>query len=52
MAFQTSASEVGARDKNSEDCERWGMPIIITSSEISPTFLSKRLKQYLLLLFS
>jgi hypothetical protein len=24
MAFQTSTSETGARDKNSEECERWG----------------------------
>jgi hypothetical protein len=24
MALQTSATEMGARDKNSEDCERGG----------------------------
>jgi hypothetical protein len=27
MALQTSASEIEARDTNSEDCEREGKPI-------------------------
>jgi hypothetical protein len=24
MGLQTSASDIGARDKNSEECNRWG----------------------------